>query len=92
MVGPATAADSSAPRLQGLLRAQLTMEALPSLFITQITRKRFFIMLYTVAVVLVLLWLLGTVSSNTMSGFVHILLVIAIIVVLVRVIGGRKAI
>lgn len=49
-------------------------------------------MLYIIAVVLIVLWLLGLVSSNTMGGFIHILLVIAIIVVLVRVIGGRKAI
>ena len=49
-------------------------------------------MLYTVAVVLVLLWLLGFVSSYTMGGFIHVLLVIAIVVVLVRVISGRKPI
>jgi uncharacterized protein DUF5670 len=48
-------------------------------------------MLYTVAVVLIILWLLGMVSSYTMGGFVHILLVIAIIMILVNVIGGRKA-
>lgn len=47
-------------------------------------------MLYTVAVVLVILWLLGLVSSYTMSGFIHILLVIAIIIVLMRIISGRK--
>ncbi len=47
-------------------------------------------MLYTLAVVLILLWLLGFVSSYTMGGFIHILLVIAIIVVLVRIITGRK--
>ena len=47
-------------------------------------------MLYTIAVVLILLWLLGMVSSYTMSGFIHILLVIAIIIVLLRVISGRK--
>jgi hypothetical protein len=47
-------------------------------------------MLYTIAVVLILLWLLGVVSSFTISGFIHILLVIAIIVVLVRIIGGRR--
>jgi len=45
-------------------------------------------MLWTVAVVLVILWLLGIVTSYTMGGFIHILLVIAIIVVLVRVIKG----
>jgi len=49
-------------------------------------------MLYTVAVVLVLLWLLGFVSSYTMGGFIHVLLVIAIVVVLVRVISGRRPI
>ena len=48
-------------------------------------------MLWTIAVVLVILWLLGLVSSYTMGGFIHILLVIAIVVILVRVIGGRKA-
>jgi hypothetical protein len=47
-------------------------------------------MLYIIAVVLVVLWLLGLVSSYTMGGFIHILLVIAIVVVLVRVIQGRR--
>jgi hypothetical protein len=47
-------------------------------------------MLYTLAVVLIILWLLGLVSSYTMGGFIHILLVVAIVVVLVRVISGRK--
>lgn len=48
-------------------------------------------MLYTVAVVLVILWLLGVVTSTTMGGFVHALLVIALVVVLLRVISGRNA-
>ena len=47
-------------------------------------------MLYTIAVVLIILWLLGLVTSTTMGGFIHILLVIAIVVVLLRVISGRK--
>ena len=47
-------------------------------------------MLYTIAVVLLILWLLGMVTSTTMSGFIHILLVIAIVVVLLRVISGQK--
>lgn len=47
-------------------------------------------MLWTIAVVLLILWLLGFVSSYTMGGFIHILLVIAIVVVLVRIIQGRK--
>ena len=47
-------------------------------------------MLYTIAVVLVILWLVGLVTSYTMGGFIHVLLVIAIIVILVNVISGRK--
>lgn len=47
-------------------------------------------MLETIIVILVVLWLLGMVSSFTMGGLIHILLVIAIVVVLLRVIGGRK--
>lgn len=47
-------------------------------------------MLYTIAVVLLILWLLGLVSSYTLGGFIHILLVIAIVVILVRVISGRR--
>jgi hypothetical protein len=49
-------------------------------------------MLWTIAVILVILWLLGLVSSYTMGGFIHILIVIAIVVVLIRIIQGRKAI
>ena len=47
-------------------------------------------MLYTIAVVLILLWLLGMVASCTIGGFIHILLVIAVIVILLRIISGRK--
>jgi hypothetical protein len=47
-------------------------------------------MLYTIVVLLIILWLLGMVTSYTMGGLVHILLVVAIIVVLLRVIQGRK--
>lgn len=47
-------------------------------------------MLWTIILVLIVLWLLGMVTSYTMGGLIHILLVIAIIVVLVRVIQGRK--
>ena len=49
-------------------------------------------MLWTVAVVLILLWGLGLVSSYTMGGFIHLLLAVAIIAVLVRVIQGRRPI
>jgi hypothetical protein len=47
-------------------------------------------MLEAIAIILVVLWLLGLVSSYTMGGFIHILLVIAIVVILVRVIRGRR--
>jgi hypothetical protein len=47
-------------------------------------------MLWTIALILTVLWLLGLVSSTTMGGFIHILLVIAVIVVLLRVIQGRR--
>jgi len=49
-------------------------------------------MLWTIALVLIVLWLLGLVSSYTMGGFIHLLLVVAIIVVLIRVIQGRRPI
>ncbi len=49
-------------------------------------------MLYTIAVVLLILWLLGLVTSTTMGGFIHVLLVIALVVVLLRVISGRNAV
>lgn len=47
-------------------------------------------MLWTIAVILIILWLLGLVSSYTMGGFIHILLVLAIIVVLINLIQGRR--
>ncbi len=47
-------------------------------------------MLWTIAVILIVLWLLGLVSSYTMGGFIHVLLVVAIIIVLVRLIQGRR--
>ncbi len=47
-------------------------------------------MLETIAVILIVLWLLGLVSSYTMGGFVHVLLVIAVVVILLRVLQGRK--
>jgi hypothetical protein len=47
-------------------------------------------MLYTIAVVLLVLWLLGLVTSTTVGGFIHILLVIAVVMVLLRLISGRR--
>ena len=49
-------------------------------------------MLYTIAVVLLILWLLGLVSSYTIGGFIHVLLVLAVVVILLRIIGGRSAV
>jgi hypothetical protein len=47
-------------------------------------------MLETIAIILVVLWLIGLVTSTTMGGLIHVLLVIAIVVVLIRVISGRR--
>jgi hypothetical protein len=47
-------------------------------------------MLWTIAVILIALWLLGIVTSTTLGGFIHILIVVAIILVLVRIIQGKK--
>jgi len=47
-------------------------------------------MLYTIAVVLLILWLLGLVTATTLGGFIHVLLVIAVVMVLLRVISGRS--
>ena len=49
-------------------------------------------MLYMLAVILLVMWLLGLVTGATMGGFIHILLVIAIVMVLVRIISGRKVV
>lgn len=49
-------------------------------------------MLWTIAVVLAVLWLLGLVTSYTMGGFIHVLLVVAIISILIRVVQGRRAV
>jgi len=47
-------------------------------------------MLWTIALILIILWVLGLVSSHTIGGLIHVLLIIAIVVVLIRVIQGRK--
>ena len=49
-------------------------------------------MLYTLALILIIAWLLGLVSSYTMGGFIHLLIVIAIVLVLLRVISGRRVV
>ncbi|HXE56703.1 MAG TPA: lmo0937 family membrane protein [Gemmatimonadales bacterium] len=54
------------------------------------TRTKEFTMLWTIFVILVVLWVLGMVSSYTLGGFIHVLLVLAVVVVLIRVIQGRR--
>ena len=49
-------------------------------------------MLWTIAIILVVLWLLGLVTSFTLGGFIHVLLVIALIVVIIKIIQGRKVV
>ena len=49
-------------------------------------------MIYTIAVILLILWVLGLLTSYSLGGFIHILLVVAVIMVLVRVISGRRAV
>jgi hypothetical protein len=49
-------------------------------------------MLYTIAMVLLILWLLGLVTGTTIGGFIHVLLAIALVMILLRVISGRKAV
>jgi len=53
--------------------------------------KKVHSMLYTIAVVLLILWVLGLVTSYTLGGFIHILLVVALVMVLINIIGGRRA-
>jgi hypothetical protein len=48
-------------------------------------------MLYTVAIVLIILWALGLVSSYTLGGLIHLLLVVAVVVILINIISGRRA-
>jgi hypothetical protein len=47
-------------------------------------------MLYTIAIILIVLWLLGLVSSYTLGGFIHVLLILAIVVILIQVFQGRR--
>jgi len=56
-----------------------------------IENERLDFMLYTIAVVLLILWLLGLVTSYTLGGFIHILLVVAVVMILVNIISGRRA-
>jgi hypothetical protein len=57
----------------------------------KLVNERAYSMLYTIAVVLLVLWVLGLVTSYTLGGLIHILLVVAIVMVLVNVLNGRRA-
>ena len=66
----------------------------PSVKVAKITnlklKERTNFMLMTIAIVLIILWILGLVTSSTMGGLIHILLVVAVVVILVRLIQGRR--
>ena len=63
---------------------------IPGLSINRLTLTRKLKMLYTIAIILIILWLLGMVTSFAAGGLIHILLVVAVVVILIRVISGRK--
>jgi hypothetical protein len=75
--------------LHGLAHSQVSRKN-QAQTLTAMPGKRRLKMLETIVVVLVVLWLLGLVSSYTLGGFIHILLVIAVVVILVRLIQGRR--
>jgi hypothetical protein len=82
------------------LNAQQSVDALSSWIWSRVSRptpqkfviERVIQMLWTIFVILLILWLLGMVTSTTLGGFIHLLLIIAIAVVLIRVIQGRRPI
>ncbi|HEY4302714.1 MAG TPA: lmo0937 family membrane protein [Candidatus Didemnitutus sp.] len=76
----------SAPFFKHLSPSELRLEH----SVARAMQKELDRMLETIAVILVVLWLLGVVSSYTLGGYIHILLVVAIIMVLLRLISGRK--
>ena len=78
--------DSTGYTILGILRSLQTAIHSVAAFL----RKRWCPMLWTIVALLLILWLLGMVSSYTLGGLIHILLVIAVIVVLVRIIQGRN--
>jgi hypothetical protein len=76
-------------RPPGAYRCVITVE--PPSAVHFIAGRRRSNMLWTIAVILIVLWLLGLVSSYTMGGFIHVLLVVAVIMILVNLIQGRRA-
>jgi predicted nucleic acid-binding Zn ribbon protein len=77
----------------GALAGWKTTNSRPSAEVLNVEQlaERSIDMLWTIAVILIVLWLLGLVSSYTLGGFIHILLVLAIVVILVNLIQGRRA-
>ena len=84
----ASLADAKLDWYRSRLHADL-LERSSLLVVAYKTHTRGHIMLYTIAVVLIILWLLGLVTSYTLGGFIHILLVVAVIMILLRLISGR---
>jgi len=75
------------PILGGMKSGHARLDCLPSF----LTKPQEIIMLYTIAVVLLVLWLLGLVTSYTLGGFIHVLLILAIIAVVINLIQGRRS-
>ena len=74
----------------GIVVAQSTVIAFVPTKLGVVDKRRKNEMLWTIFVILLVLWLLGVVSSYTVGGFIHILLVLALVVLLINIIGGRR--
>ncbi len=77
--------------MDGVAAGPRQMETTPARKTGKPDDKQVDSMLYTIAVVLLVLWLLGLVTSYTLGGFIHVLLVFAVVMVLVNLISGRRA-
>ena len=86
MIGPLYASEQRTFSARGTIASMRRAETVTA------PNQRNAIVLYTIAVILLIFWLLGLVTSVTMGGFIHVLLVVAIVVVLLRVISGRSPI
>jgi hypothetical protein len=75
-----------------LFRIKIAAQTASTEFYRKSGRRKTMDLLYTIGIVLLVLWVLGLVTSYTIGGFIHILLVLAIIVILIRVIQGRRPI
>ena len=91
MLALAAAVFAADRKLEDGLYAEMETSKGTILLKLEFENERILTMLYTIAVVLLILWLLGLVSSYTIGGLIHILLVIAIVMILVNIIGGRRS-